>query len=181
MATSDSGDACPATSAFVWGLAHFRSVDGRHFDFSGRCEYTLLHTFCSNKPHTIVQAQFGPWPAANSAVTGVTAVAVQENGGDVVRVEAVGETPALLAAAANPAGAALFLGVEVEHDLTAHSGRLVHVLADIGKIEDAVELGPRLLVDAIALVEDKLVGDGVGADFREHFFGDFPLGLPRGI
>ena len=39
------------------------------------------------------------------------------------------QVPALLAAAANPAGAALFLGVEVEHDLTAHSGRLVHVLA----------------------------------------------------
>lgn len=49
--------------------------------FGGRCEYTLLHTFCASRPETIVQVQAGPWVAPDATAAVVTAVGLQENSG----------------------------------------------------------------------------------------------------
>jgi hypothetical protein len=77
----ETNPVCKPAQAVCSGDPHCSTFDGSRFDFMGTCEYTLVHTFCTDKPETIVQVQQSPWPQADSAVSVISAVAMQENNG----------------------------------------------------------------------------------------------------
>ncbi len=52
-----SSPTCDPARAESFGGGHFRTFDGRTFDVSGVCEYTLLHTFCEARPEVTIQAR----------------------------------------------------------------------------------------------------------------------------
>ncbi len=77
--TSDSSK-CVTGLAQCLGDPHCVTLDGSTFDFHGQCEYTLLHTFCADRPEVTIQVRQQAWPNSSAAglASVVSHVAVQE-------------------------------------------------------------------------------------------------------
>ncbi|KAM5237766.1 sushi domain-containing protein 2 [Ctenodactylus gundi] len=87
--SSDCRTYRPPRLASVFGDPHFVTFDGTNFTFNGRGEYVLLESPLS---YLRIQARAQPGTFNGTAArgTGLTAVAVQEGGSDVIEVRLAG-------------------------------------------------------------------------------------------
>jgi hypothetical protein len=161
---------CGLATGALWGVGNIVTLDGSSFDFSGACEYTLLHTFCANRPETLVQVQQALFPTDTSAVAAAYAVAIREGGssGDTVVVQPsaadLSQLSVLVNGAALPTealGAATAFGQG--HVLVSGFGQVALVRLGSG-VEIAVQLrsstGTHGVIDVSVTVVDSSVACG---------------------